>query len=611
MAQITINEISRNYTYSAGNISFASVALPITASWGPAFEDPASLGLSLQEVLENTAFQHFPATQEGLEAFTTTYRGPAANYRSATDFSYQVAVSLLTAGYDVDTCRVCAGAHASGILNATIGQSQGEPTTGSVTFRAKYPGSFGNNLISRITQPAGKNYWTLITYIVDSMGGRNAVENIPFVFDVDNSTDAIAHVSEITPNFVDLIVDGIDTDTDVMFEGEEVALVGGSDRKEDGTADAMLTEAIELATTRFELAPGTDSSQYVSVLNSVKTAGTSVSKASAIRYMEWNYNAAMYVLDILADKLAYASKRLIMPGWDDQNILFLTGETVDRMGSLSPLHAKMMDVASVSRCMAAMLDIPKSVQRSGVWVDSPDTMVEGYAQKVSRYLPTNSGNASDGLFSTHSALFAPWRQYKYAGTSRSVQAPPAFLALLIQISMIKRQSLQYEWIMPESRRHSVVIGKPDYQVPQRLLDNWQSLEGVSLNVLTDLPDEGCTLWGNSTCFEVPVSSYNALQNLSTRFLFNAIRDVVYRVGVSITYQYNNEEAYSKFYAGCTPLLDTMQFAGAITGYEVEMSKDLNALDAVNLNSVVGRITIHVQGVINNIVVDLIALPPTN
>lgn len=607
MAQITINEISKNYTYSAGGSNFCAVALPMTASWGPAFEDPASLGSSLEEVLESTAFQHFPATQEGLEAFTVTYRGPAANYRSANDFSYQVAVSLLAAGYDVDVCRVCAGAHASASLTATIGTGE-TPATGTLTLKAKYPGSFGNNLVGTLEKVSGRNYWNLITYIVDSTGGKNAVENIVFAFDIENSDDAIPHISEITSNFFTIIDDGIDVDTDVTFNVNEVTLTGGSDRKVDGTADAMMTEAISLATTRFGLALGTDPSQYVSTLNSVKTAGVSTSKASAIRYMEWNYNAAYYVLDILADKLAYATKRLIMPGWDDQNIVFLTGETVPRMASLSPLHAKMMDVASIARCMTALLDIPKSVQRSGVWIDTTDTLTEGYAQKVSRYLPSTGGSASDGLFSTHSALFAPWRQYKYAGTSRSVQAPPAFLALLIQISMVRNQTLQYEWIQPETRKHNVVVGAPDYQVPKKMLDNWQSSTGVSLNVLVDLPDSGCCLWGNSTCFEIPLASFNSLQNLSTRYLFNAIKDVVFRAGVSITFQYNNEEAYSQFYAAVTPLLDTMLNVGAITKYTVEMSKDLNSLDSVNLNSVIGKIQIWVEGTVSDITIDLIALP---
>ena len=88
MANITINEISRNYSYNVGTSTFATVALPITASWGPAYQDPEALGVSLDYMLENTTWQHFPSSQEGLEAYVSTYRGPSSNYRLAKDNSY-------------------------------------------------------------------------------------------------------------------------------------------------------------------------------------------------------------------------------------------------------------------------------------------------------------------------------------------------------------------------------------------------------------------------------------------------------------------------------------------------------------------------------------------
>ena len=601
MAQITINEISRNYTYSSGSSQFCSVAMPITASWGPAYEDPEAAGVSLDTMLETTVFQHFPSTQEGLEAFTSTYRGPAANYRSAQDFSYQIAVTLLTAGYDVDVCRVCAGAHASGKLEASNG--------GSLTLRAKYPGSFGNNLIGVIRKVTNRDYWNLITYIVDSTGAKLAVENLGFVFDMDHSTDSILHISEVKSAFFDFITDALESD-EVTFATTQVQLTGGTDRAADSAADAMMDDAIALAASRFAMVPESDPTDYLAALNQVKASTPSVSKASTIKNMEWNYNAAFQVLSILSDKLAYNTKRLILPGWDDQNFLFLTGERVQRMSSISPLHARMMEIAASARCLTAILDIPRSLLRSGVWVDSADTTTEGYAQKISRFEPSTGTYNSDGLFTTHSALIAPWCQYKYVGTSRNNIAPPAFLALMIQISMLKNQSLQYEWAMPTTRKHNLTIGAPDYIIPKRLLDDWQSIEGVSLNVITDIPDMGMTLWGNSTCFEVPPATYQALQNLSTRYLMNAVRDVVYRCGIAITFQYNNQEAYSKFFAGCSPLLDTMQSVGAITKYTIEMSKDIDSLDSVNLNSVIGKIQLWVEGIINDITVDLIALPAT-
>ena len=179
---------------------------------------------------------------------------------------------------------------------------------------------------------------------------------------------------------------------------------------------------------------------------------------------------------------------------------------------------------------------------------------------------------------------------------------------MINLAMIKNQSLRYEWILPEDRSHNLSIGAPDYKVPRKLLDQWQSDEGVSLNVITDIPDMGVTVWGNSTSFEVPPATYNVLQNLSSRFLMNAMKDVAFKAGISITFQYNNNEAYSRFYTACSPLADTMVAAKAITGYSITMSKDLNGLDSVNANSVIGTIELYVEGVINHIKINLIAIP---
>lgn len=601
MAQIKINEYSSDYSYNVGVSSYCTVALPITASWGPAFEDPTAAGKSLEAIKEASAFNHFPSTQEGLEAFISTYRGPAANWRSAKDYSYQLAMTLLTSGYDIDVCRMCPGTHAE----ATFATSQNAEQT--LTLKAKYPGTFGNNLVATLTKVANRDYWNLITYVVDDAGTSTAVENLVFVFDLDHSTDAIYHISEITSAFFDFVVVNISSD-DVTFTESRIALAGGADRLADGTAADMIDNAIELATQRYGMIGAADATEYLAALNAVKTAGPDVATASKIRYMEWIYTYTMYALDLLTDKLTYNSNRIVLPGWDDQNIAELNGGVlVARLASISPLHAKLMEVAALARCATAFIDIPKSLERSGVWIDSSDTAQEGYAQKISRYQPEGVLDP-DGLFASHVALFAPWGQYVYAGTARQFDAPPSFLALMIQRAMILNQALQYEWAMPTTRKHNINVGKLAYIVPKALLDQWQSDSGVSLNVIADIPDLGVSVWGNSTAYEVPPATYNALQNLSTRFLFNAIKNVAYKVGLSITFQYNNNDAYSKFYAGCTPILDSMKNLGAITGYDISMGAQIDGLAPISANSVIGKITIYTVGVITSIVIDLVALP---
>ena len=95
--------------------------------------------------------------------------------------------------------------------------------------------------------------------------------------------------------------------------------------------------------------------------------------------------------------------------------------------------------------------------------------------------------------------------------------------------------------------------------------------------------------------------------LVERFI-SAIKDTVYRIGIGLEFQYNGQEAYAKFFAGVTPLLDTMRNVGAIEDYKVKMSADINNVDSINANSVVGTIYLVIAGVIENITVDLIALP---
>ena len=352
MAQIVINEISQTYSYNIGTNAYATVAMPITASWGPAYQDPETLGKTdYNEVLETVQFTRFPATQKGLEAFVSTYRGPASNYRLAKDFSYQLAMTLMTAGYDVLTCRVSPGTNAS--TTFTVGSSS--PV--NFTVKAKYPGSFGNKLRVTLQKVPNYNYWNLITYVYDENSGiQTAVENLTFVFNLmtteETQSDTIPHLDELESNFLTFAVDG-QIDDKTVFEPESKLLAGGSDKQADEEVSAMIDAAKAEATERYTAAGQTDSI-YLTAFDTLKSSiGEDIAKASTIRYMEWLYTAAYHVYDLLKDKLSYNPNRIISPGWDDQNVTAIDDEEVQKLLTLSPLHIKLMDTAYASRCATA------------------------------------------------------------------------------------------------------------------------------------------------------------------------------------------------------------------------------------------------------------------
>lgn len=618
---IQVNVISENKAFTVENANYCTVALPITACWGPGFTLPTAdpnATADVEGALENTAWSLFPAGPDGLEQFIATYRGPSSNYRSTKDYSYYMALSLLNAGYAVQTCRLCPGTAASITIPENSGSGSGpndSEATGTLTITAKYPGSFGNNLKVTLTQKeyAGgtKKYWNLIGFSVDANGTQRAVENLVFVFNAADSTDTILAIDEIQSKFFNFKVVGT-IDDSVMTVTTARALEGGSDtaNAEGQTPEEIMDDAINLAQIRY----GSESSaDYLNALEGVKAnIGSNKSAAEAIRFNEWIYTYAIGipgtsttgvngVYDLLKDKINYNPNRLISP-WDDQDILAIDPDYAVLDLPISPMHKELMEVANASRCATAYIDVPRSLPRNRVWDNDPDN--PGYAQKLSSDEPT----LNDALYATSSALFAPWGQYVYSGTTRQAPATPSFMALLIDRAMIKNQATQYEWALPTTRSNNVKLGQLAYTVPKALLDNWQASDGTRVNTITSVPSLGTTIWGNATLFDVPPATYQALMNLSTRKLINAVKDQVFKIGIGLEFQYNGQEAYAKFFAGVTPLLDTMRNVGAIEDYKVQMAADINNMDSINANSVVGTIYLVIAGVIENITVDLIALP---
>lgn len=632
---IQVNVISENNAFNVENANYATVALPITACWGPGFTLPtaasASDPITVEDALENTAWSLFNAGPDGLEAFIATYRGPSANYRSAKDYSYFMALSLLNAGYAVQTCRLCPGTQAETSIPSLESSGSGSPTPkGNLVIKAKYPGTFGNNLRVTIKKKGTtlNPYWNLIGYAVDANGTSRAVENLLFVFEAKNSTETIVTIDELQSNFFTFATTGNLSDdadssdyVDVTVDGQSLA--GGSDvaSAEGQTAEQIMDEAIEYASMRYGHEGGVPSLNYIAALQDAREhIGDNVSLAESIRFNEWVYSFATGardgilgdiggVYDLLKDKINYNPNRIIAP-WDDQDILAIDPDYDVSTGLIpSPMTEKLLDVAANSRCATAYIDVPRSLPRNRVWDDASDVanpmpIDYGYAQQLSSLAPT----VEDPLYSSNAALFAPWGQYIYAGTSRQAPATPSFMALLIDRAMIKNQAAQYEWALPNTRNNNVKLGQLAYRVPKALLDKWQAPDGTRVNTITSVPSLGTTIWGNATLFDVPPATYQALMNLSTRKLINAVKDTVFKIGIGLEFQYNGQEAYAKFYAGVTPLLDTMRNVGAILDYKVKMAADINNMDSINANSVVGTIYLVIAGVIENITVDLIALP---
>lgn len=629
MAKITINEISQDYSYAIGNNSYATVALPITSSWGPGFfpyEVYPSQYNSDQDVLEDLKWQHFSSSSEGLEKFISMYRGATTIASDAMDKSFQTAITLLSAGYDILVCRIGLGHVAEGYPVALRDDGAAVPTVGAgddisqgftlpegyfgslplFKVSAMYPGSFGNNISAKIklvsansTSVSDTDYINVIVY-VETNGSRVAVENSNiYLSDFESYKSAYIRIDE---------VGAVDTDTQkVAVIGNNAAAVTFELADGDDGYSFISTEGLDglkASLVARGFATGSTPTHVTSYYDAVLAyAGdnTVSTRFSASFYREWVFSKEGLVLDLLKDRLTY-SPDVVMSAWDDQDFKFYK-YTVPAVGAetpntfiAGPQDKKLFEVACQSRCCAAFISAPRSLTRSGV---------KEYAALLSDAVKDYT---NDGLASTHGAMFGPWGRIRYQGTSLMDVAAPSFLGLMEMRSMHLNSPTQYFWALPTNRKVTLNLGEFDYTLSSAYLDSWQAKSGVDVNALVKLPDLGTCIYGNSTLYNVPEAAYNALQNLSTRLMFNELRNYSYRCGLAITFQYNNAQAYSAFYAGMTPILDTMRNVGAIDNYIIKVNAELDELGQVMANSVIGKIYLVVNGVINDLTVDLIALP---
>jgi hypothetical protein len=338
----------------------------------------------------------------------------------------------------------------------------------------------------------------------------------------------------------------------------------------------------------------------------------------------------MKAIPALTDKIYYEFEVLMLPGWDDQD--FGAEVATHAEGGIaanndyqpSQLHRIMAAVCVWGKCGVASLDAPRF---------APFKCIKNYedggiAQQLSQYIPNSSVRfdnldigldlsnevvSLDGepLRSTKAHMVANWVQYNFPmlGNIRTAISP-SLANLLIRRAQLKQQAIQQFWCQPTNQVHSLRFGKVDKKVGQVLLEYWQDNDrGVGVNPIVNDPQMGVLLRGNFTLFDNPEMVYNALRNLSTRYLFNEVSKHAFDAGRRIQLTYNNVTAMGRFKAAMYPILDTMMDAGAIDGYLMLINPDINGLDHVNANSVVGNIYLIVNGVVQDIDIALVALPP--
>lgn len=506
-------------------------------------------------------------------------------------------------------------------------------TTQLIRLQAKYAGTFGNNLKVRIKCGLNGDGLKIGTVEVFDNNGYSShpneivptdqlLELVSVSFDPDAATDNRPLITEATFSNLDtprffVAGSGENVDPSNYPTGQRVvSLVFGTDYATtlpDG--DAITAQDVkDIVAERFP----TDS-QYYNYISIIATKYATNDPDALIRLynQQLMYSRFYKTVGELTDPIVYDWDALVQGIADDQYVpksfLEENADTFFMEYEVSALVTRMIEVAANSKCGAALIGTPFGMPRgiqTGTGASAVKTGALKYKDAISQVVgPT---------YSTFGEVVGPWCKTTLALSGANSWIAPEIAHLLLIINAKGVGGQNKWWMVPAGMLGTGIVHTPEYKIKRHYLDLIQDHdEGVCLNPLMEVPGKGFTCFGNSTLWDKPLGSYNALQNLSTRFLTNRVKQRIWDTALQILFRYNNEDAYSHFYAGLSPLLDEMRAVGALTGneynpwgYRIIMNPDIVNLDRINANTVIGKVELAVTGVIDTVDVDLFLLPPT-
>lgn len=591
-------------------------------------------------LLFNSAVQGVSGTYQFSYDGTNWKLGTDSTTKTVTPAQYGITYTGTPTSGDSITVKFTFGAFPdvaslSGGTAAVIDASAQE-----VRLQAKYPGTFGNNLKVRIKCGLNGNGFKIGTVEVFDNNGYSGnpneivptdqlLELVSVAFDEDAASDNRPLITEATfsnldtPQFIVTSTGAEVSPSEYPTGMQVVSLLYGTDYATEigsgANAQPITVNAIlDIVAERFS----TDSQFYRYIeLIATDYAANDLDALVRLYNQQIMYSRFYKTVGELTDPICYDWDALIQGIADDQYVpksfLEAHGDNGDNTFfmeyEVSTLVTRMIEVAANSKCGAALIGTPFGMPRgikTGTGASAVKTGALRYKDAISQVVgPT---------YSTFGEVVGPWCKttLALAGANSWIAPEVAHLLLIINSKGVGGQNKW--WMIPAGMLGSGIVHSPEYKIKKNYLDLIQDHdEGVCLNPLMEVPGKGFTCFGNSTLWDKPLGTYNALQNLSTRFLTNRVKQRIWDTALQILFKYNNEDAYSHFYAGLSPLLDEMRAVGALTGneynpwgYRIIMNPDIINLDRINANTVIGKVELAVTGVIDTVDVDLFLLPPT-
>lgn len=228
---------------------------------------------------------------------------------------------------------------------------------------------------------------------------------------------------------------------------------------------------------------------------------------------------------------------------------------------VTPIHESMKDLVTSRKDCIALIDVPDEYD--------PKKIIE-----YSRLINTS-----------YATMHFPWCYVSSPYIAGSlIKMAPSYIFMYTFLQNLENNIDSQKWFPPAgvTRATARVVKKPDFEIGSVLLDDWQNNNTSRVNPIMKLKQYGYVIYGQYTCLEaIDMFTHSALESLNVRLVANTVKKKIFDTCLNLAFDPNGEKLWLKFFAQMDEFLRFMKYNEGVYDYKIVMDESTVTTDDIN------------------------------
>lgn len=189
------------------------------------------------------------------------------------------------------------------------------------------------------------------------------------------------------------------------------------------------------------------------------------------------------------------------------------------------------------------------------------------------------------LNTSYGTMHFPWCYVSspYIAGSQVLMSP-SYIFLYTFLQNLDNNVDSQKWYPPAGVKRATarVVKKPEFEIGSVILNEWQNLNTARVNPIMKLKQYGYVIYGQYTNLEaIDMFTHSALESLNVRLLANVVKKKIFDVCMNMAFEPNVETLWLKFYDQMDEFLRYVKYNDGVYDYKIVMDKSTVTTDDIN------------------------------